>query len=118
MGKYIIKVLPAEGCNEEYAPEKKEMDGIECDAYLILGFKKEEISFECISGTSIEMLRKFFINGGHTASVIMQAAQIAEGYLNAMETRKIYASMQSAVDLFKNIIIDALESEHKGDAEE
>ena len=113
MSDYIIKVLPTEACKKEHAPEGELTEGIECDGYVVLGFKDEKLAFETISGISIHMLKEYLVRNESVPSIIMQAAQIAEGYLKARETHKRHETKKSI-----SSIAELLRSNLKDDDEE
>ena len=112
MSKFIIKATPTENCNRDFLPEEKLIKGVECDQFLILGFKNGHISFESVQGLSVEELREYLLSRAQCASIIMQAAQIAEGYLRAIETYKRYEK-DNSLELFKELILDVLGDEKK-----
>lgn len=38
----IIKILPGEGENPEFAPDRKDQEGIECEGFLLMTFDKDQ----------------------------------------------------------------------------
>ena len=115
MSNYVIKVFPGKGRDEEFPVDKKLMEGIDCDKYLILGFKDDEIVFESMMGISVEILKSYLLAKKDSASVIMQAAQIAEGYLRAIDTFNRSIEKKETLELFKNLILDALGDRKEAD---
>ncbi len=88
MSLYIIKANPTNECEEKDKPDAKLTEGMECDGFLLLGFKNDKISFESIMNVSVDNLQKFLIKDSNSASVIIQAAYIADGYAKAIKVHK------------------------------
>ena len=113
MGRYIIKIVPTKECNADYAPGAKEAEGMECDDYLIIGFKDRKAAWENIMGISVDELRQYLTSDHDGAAIIMQAAQIAEGYMKALETFKRHEKKSEALNAIKDILLDALGDKSK-----
>ena len=106
MGKYIIKAIQTEECNEDYAPDKEMTEGMECDAYLVLGMTGGKVRFESLMGISVDNLKDYLMgaNKFDGASVIMQAAQIAEGYIRALEIFEQHKNTDALKELVSELI--------------
>ena len=84
--KMIIKVLPAEGSNPEFAPGAELQEGIECHGYILMTFNKEhELETSLITNLSIQNISDAIeVNCNEAAiTIIRQACVIAEGYIKA-----------------------------------
>ena len=85
MGKYICKVLPAEECNEDFAPDRDMIEGVEVDGFMLIGWREREPYFESMMGISIEDLKKWIRKRGPGAQKVRAASAMAEGEIRAME---------------------------------
>jgi len=87
----IIKVLPAEGCNPEFAPDREAQEGTECKGYLLLCFGDDEkLSSVHMCDCSVKMIADaIWDNTDDTIiSCIRQACAVAEGYIRAADIYK------------------------------
>ena len=87
---YIVKVLPAEGCHPEFAPEGRILEGIECSGFLLAAIDENGAPIvEAIYGMSVrnisDLLQMFISKIGPE---IRQACAIAEGHLKAKEIQR------------------------------
>ena len=90
-GRYIIKILPAEGCNPEYAPESKAQAGTEADGFFLVCFEDGKPICEQICGATVMQIAEWFAYAGtEMVSVFRQAAAIADGLQKAKEIREKY----------------------------
>lgn len=96
--KQIIKILPAEGTNPEFAPDKEEQEGIECDGYLVLGFVDDGLNYVAMSGISTKNLTDAMKDniGDEVIAMMRQAFAVAEGYIRAYE---IYGEFKKSVKM-------------------
>lgn len=85
MGKYICKVLPAEECNEDFAPDRDMIEGIEVDGFMLIGWRDRKPYFESMMGVSIEDLKKWIRRKGPGAQKVRAASAMAEGEIWAAE---------------------------------
>ena len=85
MGKYICKVLPAKECNEDFAPDRDMIEGIEVDGYMLIGWRDRKPYFEGMMGISVEDLKKWIWNKGPGAQKVRAASAMAEGEIRAAE---------------------------------
>jgi len=112
--KRIIKILPAEGTNPEFAPDKEEQEGFECDGYLLLTFTDEELHYIAMSGISTRNLTDAVKDniGDEVIAIMRQAFAVAEGYIRASE---IFAAAKrdKKIDLLRKIF----EGEDEGEDE-
>lgn len=89
---YVIKIEPGEGCNEEFAPEKKATEGLKCSGFLLIGFDEDgDPAFDTIYGINVMQIAQALAYMGrkkNTYSILWQAFAIAEGLKKAHEIRK------------------------------
>lgn len=85
MGKYICKVLPAEECNEDFAPDRDMIEGVEVDGFMLIGWRSREPYFESMMGISVEDLKKWIRRKGPGAQKVRAASAMAEGEIRAVE---------------------------------
>lgn len=85
MGKYICKVLPTGKCNEDFAPDKDMIEGIEVDGFILIGFKDRKPMFESMMGVSINDISKWIRSQGPGSKKLRAACAIAEGEIRALE---------------------------------
>lgn len=85
MSKYICKVLPAEECNEDFAPDREMIEGVEVDGFMLIGWRNREPYFESMMGISIEDLKKWIRRRGPGAQKVRAASAMAEGEIRALE---------------------------------
>ena len=86
MSRCRIRFLPGEGCNPEFAPEKREQEGFECEGYFLLAFDENgELCSSLISGISIQMLADAIEKHPFedNISAMRQGCAIAEGLIRA-----------------------------------
>ena len=84
--KMIVRVLPAEGSNPEYAPDAELQHGIECYGYILLTFDKEhDVETALIKNLSLKNISDAVITNcdEDEISTIRQAFAIAEGFVKA-----------------------------------
>lgn len=100
----IIKILPGEGSNPEFAPDKEDQDGIECSGYLLMTFADDELKSVHLSGVSTANLTDAIRDNSmdEVISILRQASAVAEGYIKAAE---IFGEMkrESKLQMLKNI---------------
>ena len=85
MGNYICKVLPAEECNEDFAPDRDMIEGVEVDGFMLIGWRDKKPYFESMMGVSIEDLKKWIWRKGPGAQKVRAASAAAEGEIRAAE---------------------------------
>lgn len=85
MGKYICKVLPAKECNEDFAPDRDMIEGVEVDGFMLIGWRDRKPYFESMMGISIEDLKKWIWQRGPGAKKVRAASAMAEGEIRAAE---------------------------------
>lgn len=83
--RYIIKVLPTEECNPDFAPDGEMTEGIEADGFALIGFKNEKPLFESMMGVTVKQLSDWIVKREKGAQVMRQACAIAEGEIRAEE---------------------------------
>lgn len=86
--KIIVKILPAEGSNPEFAPDPKEQEGIECYGYMMLLFDEDgDIRVSSLHNISIENITDAIVQNQFEGGIpeLRQACVIAEGHIRAME---------------------------------
>lgn len=89
--KVVIKVLPEEGCNPEFAPDEKMQEGLECCGFLVLAFDEDgKIDFSIMNGISIKNITEAMKHHWEEPVLleIRQACAIAEGWIRANEICK------------------------------
>ena len=104
----IIRILPAEGANPEFAPDRKQQEGIECDGYVLMCFVNEKLSSLHIDGISTKHIADAIRNKKDTEgiSIIRQACAVAEGHIRAMEIfneQQSETAMEKLKDIFAGI---------------
>ena len=110
--KIIVKVLPAEGSNPEFAPGKYLQDGVECDGFLLLTFGKEgRLKSSALHGISrknlSDAIRHHALEG--IVPMIRQAALVAEGEIRALEIEIQKDRQQLFEPLVKSLVKDYAE---------
>lgn len=85
MGNYICKVLPAEECNEDFAPSRDMIEGVEVDGFMLIGWRDKKPYFESMMGVSIEDIKKWIWRKGPGAQKVRAASAAAEGEIRAAE---------------------------------
>ena len=85
MHKYICKALPAEECNEDFAPDRDMIEGVEVDGFMLIGWRDGKPYFESMMGVSIEHLKKWIRLKGPGAQKVRAASAMAEGEIRAAE---------------------------------
>lgn len=85
MGKYICKVLPAEECNKDFAPDRDMIEGVEVDGFMLIGWRDRKPYFESMMGVSIEDLKKWIRRKSTGAQKVRAASAMAEGEIRAAE---------------------------------
>ena len=85
MGKYICKVLPAEECNEDFAPDRDMIEGIEVDGFMLIGWRNREPYLESMMGISVEDMKKWIRRKGPGAQKVRAARARAAGEIRAVE---------------------------------
>lgn len=89
--KMIIKVLPAEGSNPEFAPEKVLQDGIECHGYVLMTFNEEhDLDSALLTNLSLKNITDAIIStcDEDAISTLRQAFVVAEGFIKASKIRQ------------------------------
>ena len=113
MSKYIIKILPAEGCNPEYAPESKAQAGTEADGYFLVCFENGNPKCEQISGVNTLQIAEWLAyTGTEMVSVFRQAIAIADGLRKAKEIREKYEAKNVSKNL--GVFLDMLRNNGAG----
>lgn len=104
-GRYVVKILPAEGCNPEYAPESKAQAGTEADGYFLVCFENGNPKCEQISGvTTLQIAEWLAYTGTEMVSVFRQAVAIADGLRKAKEIRKESRNAAKGLDMFLDML--------------
>ena len=91
--KMIIKVLPAEGSNPEFAPDPELQKGIECYGYVLMTFNEEhEMETALTVNLSMKNISDAIILSSNedATSMLRQAFVIAEGFVKAAKIRQDY----------------------------
>ena len=104
--KMIIKVLPAEGRNPDFAPEKELQDGIECHGYILMTFNKEhELEVALMTNLSIKNISDAVIGecDADVISTMRQAFTIAEGFVKAARIKEDHMKAK-IVDRMKKVM--------------
>ena len=112
-GRYMIKILPAEGCNPEYAPESKAQAGTEADGFCLVCLEDGKPKCEQISGATVMQIAEWLAyTGTEMVSVFRQAVAIADGLSKAKEIREKY----EAINVSKNlgVFLDMLRNNGAG----
>lgn len=84
----VIRILPAEGCNPEFAPGQNEQEGMELAGYVLLGFDEEkDLVVSAVNGLSAHEISEGISNNWteQTISVLRQSMAVAEGTIKAMK---------------------------------
>ncbi len=82
MRKYIIKILPADGCNPEYAPSKEMQRGYEAEGFAMLIKKDDGTDRSIVYGMNMLDMGRAMMED---ASLFRAGAAVAEGYRKAMD---------------------------------
>ena len=85
MRKYICKVLPTEECNEDFAPDRDMIEGVEVDGFMLIGWRDRKPYFESMMGISLEDLKEWICKRGPGAQKVRAASAMAEGEIRALE---------------------------------
>lgn len=85
MSKYICKVLPTKECNEDFAPDRDMIEGVELDGFMLIGWRDKQPYFESMMGIRIEDLKKWIWRKGRGAQKVRAACAVAEGEIRAAE---------------------------------
>ena len=86
--KYLIKILPAEGCNPEFAPDAKAQEGYEMSGFILMGFNEEaELQLGVMQNLSAHIIAEAIRDNSNedVVNVLRQASAVAEGQIRAME---------------------------------
>jgi len=84
---FLVKALPTDECNPEFAPDKALQDGVECAGYLLVPFDAEGDPISVgMNHISIENLAKVI----RLDDDLAQAAAIASGYIEGMRRKREY----------------------------
>lgn len=110
MANYVVKIEPAEGSNPEFAPAKKEQEGIECTGYIVITFDGDETATESASKVSIDMIKETLKSGGKLNDMIRAAAAVAEGEIKAREIMK-EGKQKEAAQAIAELLKGAVENE-------
>ena len=95
--EYVVRILPGEGCNPEFAPDRKSQEGIKCNGFLLATFRDGRVQTEAICGISGEDMQHWLEKRrNQVAQVVMQAAIIARAY---QEAAKIYRHSELAREM-------------------
>jgi len=89
--KYIVKILPGQDCNPEFAPDKSLQEGVECNGIFMLTFKEEnKIHFGCVQDVSVDDLRNAIWKNcdEEVINMLRMSVAIAEGYIRADDIGK------------------------------
>lgn len=89
--KMIIRVLPAEGSNPEFAPDPELQKGIECHGYVLMTFdKNHDLETALVTNLSIKNITDAVISNCNedAISTIRQAMAIAEGFVRAAKMQE------------------------------
>ncbi len=89
--KMIIRVLPAEGSNPEFAPDPELQKGIECHGYVLMAFDKDhDLETALVTNLSIKNITDAVISNCNedAISTIRQAMAIAEGFVKAAKMQE------------------------------
>ena len=84
--KMILKVMPAEGSNPEFAPEQELQKGIECYGFVLMTFNEDhELETALVTNLSIKNICDAVIENctEGAISTIRQGFVIAEGFVKA-----------------------------------
>lgn len=104
--KKIIKVLPAEGSNPEFAPEEELQQGVECYGYVLLTFDKEhEIETALVNNLSLKNIADGIVENCMETAVasLRQAFVVAEGYIKAGQIQMEHDRNQ-AMERFSKVL--------------
>lgn len=110
MANYVVKIVPAEGSNPEFAPAKAEQEGIECTGYIVITFDGDETATESASKVSIDMIKNTLKSGGELNDMIRAAAAVAEGEIKAKEIMK-EGKQKEAAKAIAEMLKGAVENE-------
>lgn len=91
--KMIIKVLPAEGSNPEFAPDPELQKGVECYGYVLMTFNEEhEMETALTVNLSMKNITDAIILSSNedATSMLRQAFVIAEGFVKAAKIKQDY----------------------------
>lgn len=91
--KMIIKVLPAEGSNPEFAQDAELQEGVECYGYVLMTFdKNHDLSGALTTNLSLKNITDAVISccNENAISQLRQAFVIAEGFVKAAKIKQDY----------------------------
>ena len=88
--KIIVRVLPAEGSNSEFAPDKDLQQGIECDGYVLLLFRENKLFRSGIRHLSVSNIADEICDECNEGNVpaLRQAFTLAEALIRMDEIDK------------------------------
>jgi hypothetical protein len=84
--KMIIKVLPAEGSNPEFAPARELQAGVECYGYLLQTFDKEHsLNSACMGNISMQDITDAICENtdDDVITAVRRAMVVAEAFMKA-----------------------------------
>ena len=113
--KFVITVKPGNDATTEYMTnEKFSKDGIECDGYLLVGFKDGSAKFGSLMNLTLEEIMEYLRDDSDIGGNIMQAAMIANGYHGAFaiqERCKREKTRKEGLKAFADLIFGGKEQE-------
>lgn len=104
--KMVVKVLPAEGCNPEFAPEQVMQQGIECHGFVLLTFdEKHELETALVQNLSLRNISEAVVSNCNEdgISMIRQGFCIAEGFIRASRMQADY-QRDKAINRMKKVL--------------
>ena len=104
--KMIVKILPAEGTNPEFAPEQAMQKGIECHGFILLTFdEKHKMETALVQNLSLRNISEAVVSNCNedAVSTIRQGFCIAEGFIRASHMQMDY-QREKAVNRMKKVL--------------
>ena len=112
--KMIIKVLPAEGSNPEFAPEKELQEGIECYGFVLMTFDQDhDIETAIMNNVSIMNVCDAVRENLHDEAIssLRQALVIAEGQIRAISMERESKANRMMKDISSGFAAHLMEEE-------
>ena len=83
--KFLIRILPAEGCNPDFAPDAEDQEGLELDGFVLMGFVGGDMTLAYTTGVNIHQISEGIFNNEEANSVACLRASfaLAEGKIRA-----------------------------------
>jgi hypothetical protein len=84
---FLIKILPGEGCNPDFAPDAEDQEGLELDGFVLMGFVGGDMKLAYTTGVTIHEISEGIASNMYAQSVACLRASfaLAEGKIRASQ---------------------------------